>query len=130
MSSTFCSFAKDSCSAFKDFQQNPHNSSLSLVVPCVASAYSDQTLVEIGYTVHNFITKVLNWLKYTNTHITRVFMIHFNSCYCMIYILFVCIAVEFKNIAITEMAWTRRRKWWIIRWIVEDLRPFRRCTQL
>ncbi|KAK9285829.1 hypothetical protein L1049_025030 [Liquidambar formosana] len=59
-------FAEDTCSAFEDFQQNPLNSSLSSLLPCMDSSYSNKVIVEIGSTIHNFITE-LN-LKVTELH--------------------------------------------------------------
>ncbi|OWM65684.1 uncharacterized protein LOC116198952 isoform X2 [Punica granatum] len=51
----FHNFAEDTCSAFRDYLQNPQNSSLSSILPCVDSAYANQVLVQIGSAVYNFI---------------------------------------------------------------------------
>ncbi|KAK6923152.1 hypothetical protein RJ641_011456 [Dillenia turbinata] len=45
--------------AIEDFQQNPQNSSLTSILPCKNSTYSDETMMQIGLTVSTFIGKVL-----------------------------------------------------------------------
>ncbi|PHT91501.1 hypothetical protein T459_06614 [Capsicum annuum] len=54
----FHTFAEDTCSALEDFQQNPQNNSLQIILPCASSESSDKILVQIGSTVHNFITQL------------------------------------------------------------------------
>lgn len=54
----FHTFAQDTCSALDDFQQNPQNNSLQIILPCAKSGASDKMLVQIGFTVHNFITQL------------------------------------------------------------------------
>ncbi|XP_057500308.1 uncharacterized protein LOC130784448 [Actinidia eriantha] len=54
----FHTFAEDTCSALENFEQNPQNNSLSSVLPCSNSSLSDRILVEIGFTVHTFITEI------------------------------------------------------------------------
>ncbi|KAI3953283.1 hypothetical protein MKX01_042278 [Papaver californicum] len=44
--------------AFKEFEQNPSNNSLNSIVPCVSQAYADHIMVEIGSTIHKFISKL------------------------------------------------------------------------
>ncbi|XP_026431790.1 uncharacterized protein LOC113329026 isoform X2 [Papaver somniferum] len=51
-------FVEDACSAFKEFEQNPNNNSLNSVLPCVSQAYADHIMVEIGSTIHKFISKL------------------------------------------------------------------------
>ncbi|XP_016479908.1 uncharacterized protein LOC107801139 isoform X1 [Nicotiana tabacum] len=51
-------FAEDTCSALEDFQQNPKNNSLQLILPCAEAGTSDKILVQIGSTVHNFISQL------------------------------------------------------------------------
>ncbi|KAJ9177375.1 hypothetical protein P3X46_012601 [Hevea brasiliensis] len=53
-------FVYDTCTAFQDFEQDPQNCSLSSMIPCMDSSSSDQLLIEIGSTIHNFVSK-LNW---------------------------------------------------------------------
>ncbi|XP_060192119.1 uncharacterized protein LOC132621754 [Lycium barbarum] len=59
----FHTFAEDTCSALEDFQQNPQNNSLQLILPCAESGTSDKILVQIGSTVHNFITQLNSKLR-------------------------------------------------------------------
>ncbi|KAK3020827.1 hypothetical protein RJ639_047699 [Escallonia herrerae] len=51
-------FAEDTCSAFEDFERNPGNSSLKSVLSCAESSYSQKVLVDIGLTVHRFISEL------------------------------------------------------------------------
>lgn len=51
-------FAEDTCSAFSDFEQNPHDKSLSSLLPCMDSSSSEKIMVGIGYTVHTFIAEL------------------------------------------------------------------------
>ncbi|KAI3958909.1 hypothetical protein MKX01_023585 [Papaver californicum] len=51
-------FLDDTCSAFKEFEQNPNNNSLNSVIPCLSQAYADHIMVEIGSTIHKFISKL------------------------------------------------------------------------
>ncbi|KAF8017307.1 hypothetical protein BT93_H2482 [Corymbia citriodora subsp. variegata] len=51
-------FAEDTCLAFEDFIQNPRNNSLATILPCMDSSYSDQLMMEIGSTVHNFFAQL------------------------------------------------------------------------
>ncbi|CAL0331762.1 unnamed protein product [Lupinus luteus] len=48
-------FAGDACFAFEDFEQNPLNSSLGSMLPCINESFSEKLLAEIGYTIHSFI---------------------------------------------------------------------------
>ncbi|KAK2983298.1 hypothetical protein RJ640_030577 [Escallonia rubra] len=54
----FRTFAEDTCSAFEDFERNPGNSSLKSVLSCAESSYSQKVLVDIGLTVHRFISEL------------------------------------------------------------------------
>uniref|UniRef100_F6HSS6 Uncharacterized protein n=1 Tax=Vitis vinifera TaxID=29760 RepID=F6HSS6_VITVI len=49
----------DTCSALEDFDQSPHNNSLNSMLPCGGSSNSNKALVEISYTVYNFIDEVV-----------------------------------------------------------------------
>ncbi|KAK7252766.1 hypothetical protein RIF29_36960 [Crotalaria pallida] len=51
-------FADDACFAFEDFEQNPRNSSLGSMLPCINESFSEKLLAEIGYTIHNFIVEL------------------------------------------------------------------------
>ncbi|KAK4367839.1 hypothetical protein RND71_011631 [Anisodus tanguticus] len=53
----------DTCSALEDFQQNPQNNSLQIILPCSKSGTYDNFLVQIGSTVHNFITQLNSKLR-------------------------------------------------------------------
>ncbi|XP_060970406.1 uncharacterized protein LOC133037362 isoform X2 [Cannabis sativa] len=50
--------AEDTCYAFKDFESNPEKSSLSTMLPCMDSSYSNKMMAQIGYIVHTFITQL------------------------------------------------------------------------
>lgn len=52
------SFAEDTCSAFADFEENPHNNSLSSILPCMNPSSSKRIMVGIGYTIHTHIAQV------------------------------------------------------------------------
>ncbi|KAI8542021.1 hypothetical protein RHMOL_Rhmol08G0106800 [Rhododendron molle] len=54
----FHTFARDTCSALANYEQNPQNNSLSSVLPCTNSTNSDKALMDIGYTVHNSIKEL------------------------------------------------------------------------
>ncbi|MED6194774.1 hypothetical protein PIB30_031645 [Stylosanthes scabra] len=54
----FIIFADDACSAFEDFEQNPQNSSLGAMLPCVNASFSGKLITEIGYTIHSFIVEL------------------------------------------------------------------------
>ncbi|VFR00016.1 unnamed protein product [Cuscuta campestris] len=54
----FHNFAEDTCNALEDFQQSPQNSSLQSAVPCAKSTTSNTLLVQIGYTVHNYMSQI------------------------------------------------------------------------
>lgn len=69
------SFAKDTCSAFKDYVQNPKNNSLATILPCMDSSYSDQLMTEIGSTIHNFFAQVLTRLILKHTDASNVQML-------------------------------------------------------
>ncbi|GMJ03849.1 hypothetical protein like AT5G67550 [Hibiscus trionum] len=58
-------FVEDACSTFEYFVQEPHNSSLSSILPCMNSTRSAKILTEIGSTIHNFVVKL-------NSKITEV----------------------------------------------------------
>ncbi|XP_030538960.2 LOW QUALITY PROTEIN: uncharacterized protein LOC115747066 [Rhodamnia argentea] len=47
-------FAEDTCSAFQGYVQNPKKNSLTTILPCMDSSYSDQLMTEIGSTIYNF----------------------------------------------------------------------------
>jgi hypothetical protein len=49
-----CSFANDSF-AFEDFERNPQNSSLALMLPCIDDSISDKLIAQIGGTIQSFI---------------------------------------------------------------------------
>lgn len=51
-------FGKDTCSAFVGFEQDPHNSSLSSLLPCKSTSFSQKLLVEIGNNIHTFIDRL------------------------------------------------------------------------
>ncbi|KAK7307691.1 hypothetical protein VNO77_40969 [Canavalia gladiata] len=51
-------FADDACSAFEDFQENPQNSSLGSMLPCINESFSAKLITEIGYTIHKFIVEL------------------------------------------------------------------------
>ncbi|RVW57362.1 hypothetical protein CK203_089580 [Vitis vinifera] len=53
----------DTCSALEDFDQSPHNNSLNSMLPCGGSSNSNKALVEISYTVHNFIDELNSKVK-------------------------------------------------------------------
>lgn len=55
-----CSFADDACSAFEDFEENPQNSSLGSMLPCIKDSFSGKLIGEIGNTIHSFIVEVQN----------------------------------------------------------------------
>ncbi|KAH9712361.1 transmembrane protein [Citrus sinensis] len=57
----------DTCSAFEDFEQNPQNNSLSVILPCMNSTHSDEVLSNIGYIIHKFISEI-------NKNIERVYL--------------------------------------------------------
>ncbi|MED6204954.1 hypothetical protein PIB30_013455 [Stylosanthes scabra] len=54
----FIIFADDACSSFEDFEQNPQNSSLGAMLPCVNASFSGKLITEIGYTIHSFIVEL------------------------------------------------------------------------
>ncbi|KZV19210.1 hypothetical protein F511_09951 [Dorcoceras hygrometricum] len=54
----FYTFMSDTCSSLKDFEQIPQNNSLADMLPCPKSVFSDGTLMQIGYTVHSFISQI------------------------------------------------------------------------
>ncbi|KAJ4887583.1 hypothetical protein Rs2_27331 [Raphanus sativus] len=51
-------FAEDVCSAFSGFVQNPQNSTLTNIFPCMDPLHSDKTLMEVSLMIHNFITEL------------------------------------------------------------------------
>ncbi|XP_010484480.1 PREDICTED: uncharacterized protein LOC104762795 [Camelina sativa] len=51
-------FAEDLCSGFSGFIQNPQNSTLTNIFPCMDPLHSDKTLTEISLMIHNFITEL------------------------------------------------------------------------
>ncbi|RDX75550.1 hypothetical protein CR513_44554, partial [Mucuna pruriens] len=51
-------FANDACSAFEDFEENPQNSSLGSMLPCIKESFSGKLIAEIGYTIHRFIVQL------------------------------------------------------------------------
>ncbi|GMN34340.1 hypothetical protein TIFTF001_004630 [Ficus carica] len=54
----FVFFAEDTCSAFGEFEINPQNSSLSTMLPCMDSSYSDKMMIEVGFIVYSFINEL------------------------------------------------------------------------
>ena len=54
-----CSFGDDTCAALQDFEQCPQNSSLDTILPCGGTSNSNKALMQISYTTHNFINKVV-----------------------------------------------------------------------
>ncbi|KAI4315075.1 hypothetical protein L6164_027922 [Bauhinia variegata] len=51
-------FADDACSAIVDLEQNPKDSSLTSMLPCLNESESGKLLSDVGYTVHNFIVEL------------------------------------------------------------------------
>ncbi|GAB2282714.1 hypothetical protein Dimus_017253 [Dionaea muscipula] len=51
-------FAEDTCAALQEFKENPDNNSLSWLIPCANLQEADNVTVEIGRTIHNFITEL------------------------------------------------------------------------
>ncbi|XP_027362638.1 uncharacterized protein LOC113870244 [Abrus precatorius] len=51
-------FADDACTAFEDFVENPQNSSLGSMLPCINESFSGKLIAEIGSTIHNFIVEL------------------------------------------------------------------------
>nr|KYP52377.1 hypothetical protein KK1_025682 [Cajanus cajan] len=51
-------FADDACSAFEDFEENPQNSSLGSMLPCIDESFSGKLIANIGYTIHRFIVEL------------------------------------------------------------------------
>lgn len=57
------SFADDACSAFEDFAENPQNSSLGSMLPCINESFSGKLMAEIGNTIHRFVVEVKKWIS-------------------------------------------------------------------
>ncbi|KAF5752828.1 hypothetical protein HS088_TW01G00746 [Tripterygium wilfordii] len=51
-------FARDTCATLENFESNPQNNSLTSIIPCMDSSYSDRVMAEIGGTIHYFIAKL------------------------------------------------------------------------
>ncbi|CAN0863696.1 hypothetical protein LINGRAHAP2_LOCUS8765 [Linum grandiflorum] len=51
-------FAEDTCKAFESFVENPHNNTLSSIIPCMDTPEALQVLAEIGGTIHGFISEL------------------------------------------------------------------------
>ncbi|KAK7406444.1 hypothetical protein VNO78_08070 [Psophocarpus tetragonolobus] len=51
-------FAEDACFAFEDFLENPQNSSLGSMLPCINESFSGKLIAQIGYTIHRFIVEL------------------------------------------------------------------------
>ncbi|KAG2284615.1 hypothetical protein Bca52824_055835 [Brassica carinata] len=51
-------FAEDVCSAFSGFVQDPQNSTLTNIFPCMDPLHSDKTLMEVSLMIRNFITEL------------------------------------------------------------------------
>ncbi|CAJ1929267.1 unnamed protein product [Sphenostylis stenocarpa] len=51
-------FAEDACSAFEDFEENPQNSSLGSMLPCMNESVSGNLIAQIGYTIHRFVAEL------------------------------------------------------------------------
>jgi len=66
-----CSFAEDACFAFEDFLENPQNSSLGSMLPCINESFSGKLIAQIGYTIHSFIVEVENLVSFPSFRITR-----------------------------------------------------------
>ncbi|CAL1380864.1 unnamed protein product [Linum trigynum] len=49
-------FAEDTCRAFHSFVENPHNNSLSSIIPCMDTPEANELLAEVGGTIHSFIS--------------------------------------------------------------------------
>ncbi|KAH7520304.1 hypothetical protein FEM48_Zijuj08G0129900 [Ziziphus jujuba var. spinosa] len=54
----FHNFIEDTCAALEDVKLNPQNNSLSSVLPCMDPSYSQKIMVQIGSTVHIFISQL------------------------------------------------------------------------
>ncbi|KAL3525593.1 hypothetical protein ACH5RR_013965 [Cinchona calisaya] len=54
----FQTFAQDTCSALGKFEENPDNSSLRFIHPCASPVDSNKLLLQIGHTVHDFISQL------------------------------------------------------------------------
>ncbi|KAF8089681.1 hypothetical protein N665_0499s0009 [Sinapis alba] len=50
--------AEDVCLAFSGFVQNPQNSTLTNIFPCMDPLHSDKTLMEVSLMIRNFITEL------------------------------------------------------------------------
>ncbi|XP_057542915.1 uncharacterized protein LOC130821247 isoform X1 [Amaranthus tricolor] len=51
-------FAEDTCTALEEFHHNPQNSSLSSLLPCAHALKSQNFVMAIAQTVHDFITQL------------------------------------------------------------------------
>ncbi|KAL2348306.1 hypothetical protein Fmac_002306 [Flemingia macrophylla] len=51
-------FAEDACSAFEYFLENPQNSSLGSMFPCINESFSGKLIADIGHTIHRFIVEL------------------------------------------------------------------------
>ncbi|GMH24049.1 hypothetical protein Nepgr_025892 [Nepenthes gracilis] len=51
-------FAEDTCVALHEFLENPENNSLSSLMPCSDLLKAESIMVDIGRTIHNFISEL------------------------------------------------------------------------
>ncbi|KAI9074617.1 hypothetical protein K1719_043458 [Acacia pycnantha] len=51
-------FAEDVCLALEEFEQNPQNSSLSSMLPCMNDSDAAKLMSRIGFTIHEFISEL------------------------------------------------------------------------
>ncbi|XP_028772798.1 uncharacterized protein LOC114729936 [Neltuma alba] len=51
-------FAEEACFAFEEFEQNPQNSSLSSMLPCMNDSDAAKLMTRIGFTIHTFIAEL------------------------------------------------------------------------
>ncbi|KAL7101520.1 hypothetical protein ACP275_08G058700 [Erythranthe tilingii] len=54
----FYNFIGDTCSTLKNFEEDPQNNSLKDMLPCPNFTSSAQTLEQINYSVHSFISEI------------------------------------------------------------------------
>ncbi|KAK9670256.1 hypothetical protein RND81_13G189600 [Saponaria officinalis] len=72
-------FAEDTCTALEDFMNNPLNSSLSSLLPC-ANALKSQTIVlQLGRTVHDFVTQLNSNIDVMTKELVFTQVNHVNS---------------------------------------------------
>ena len=59
----------------KDFQQNPQNNILQIILPYEKPEISNKTLEQIGDTFHNFITQVLSSIIYKKQGLEHTYIL-------------------------------------------------------